>query len=143
MSLNSKTTLKIVGATLYWAEGRKPYRDKRGWMQYPVALTNSDPEVIKTFTKFLREIIGIKNKNLRGWLQVYPDLDKTKCEKFWSKLSGIPTKQFHKTYLAKHGKHKPKFNYGTFAVIYNRKEVSQKIFNIIEEIKSETLNGAR
>lgn len=142
MSLNSKTLLKVVGATLYWAEGRKSYRDKRGWMQYPVALTNSDPEIIRTFTKFLRETIGIENKNLRGWLQIYPDLNKATCEKFWSKLSGIPIKQFHKTYVAKAGKHKPKHNYGTFAVIYNRKAVSQKIFSIIEEIKSEILNGA-
>ncbi len=33
--------LEIMGASLYWTEGRKARVDKRGWKQFRVCFTNT------------------------------------------------------------------------------------------------------
>jgi len=52
--------LKIAGIMLYWAEGAK--------QRYTVDFANGDPQMIRMFLRFLREICGIAESRLRIYL---------------------------------------------------------------------------
>ena len=86
-----KESLRMMGAMLYWAEGRK----MKGGME----LTNSDPLLILFFVKWLEEIFSISAKNLRMRLNIYPQQDEIKLKKFWSELTMIPLNNFRKTFV--------------------------------------------
>ncbi len=43
------SVLRKVGAALYWAEGTRPRKGK----DYEVCLTNTDPEMMRIFMKYL------------------------------------------------------------------------------------------
>lgn len=82
--------LKILGASLYWAEGYKQTVNM-------VRFSNSDPFMIALMMRFFREICNVGKEKFRGVLHIHPHLDKDKAEQFWSTVSGIPMRQFHKT----------------------------------------------
>jgi len=52
--------LKVAGIMLYWAEGARKGST--------VDFANSDPDMIRIFVKFLRNICGIKEERLRVYL---------------------------------------------------------------------------
>lgn len=85
----STGSLKILGSALYWAEGYKATHNT-------VNFSNSDPGMIALIMKFFREICEVAETKFRGVVHLHPHLNKEKAEKFWSKTSGIPLKQFHK-----------------------------------------------
>lgn len=86
-----RKTLRMMGAMLYWAEGRK----MKGGME----LTNSDPLLILFFVKWLWEIFNISPHGLRMRLNIYPQQDEKKLKKFWSELTGIPLSNFRKSFI--------------------------------------------
>ena len=88
-------------AALYWGEGTKK----------DFSLTNSDPEMVKVFTKGLKEVLKIPSGRLRVSLRIYEDLDEDKCLAFWSKVIGIDPEQFVSVIILK-GKKAGKLNYG-------------------------------
>jgi len=90
--------LKIAGIMLYWAEGAKRNPNYR-W--YTLDFANSDPEMIKLFLKFLREICGISEKKLRVYLYCFDNQDIEELKRYWSKVTNIPSKQFLKPYIRK------------------------------------------
>ncbi len=75
--------LKVAGIMLYWAEGASGQNQM-------VDFTNSDPEIIKLFMRFLRGICGIKEEKLRGSLYCYANQNVKALEKYWSELTKIP-----------------------------------------------------
>lgn len=87
----SKKELKIIGTMLYWAEGRK-----RG--QRIVTFSNSDSTMVKTIMRFFREICNVKDEKFRCQIHIYTNGNTKLVEKYWSGISGIPLKQFYKTY---------------------------------------------
>ncbi|HAH21746.1 MAG TPA: hypothetical protein DCL49_12715 [Candidatus Omnitrophica bacterium] len=109
----SPEILKILGSALYWAEGYKATRNT-------VNFSNSDPGMIALIMKFFREICGVAETKFRGVVHIHPHLDKEKAEKFWSKTSGIPIRQFHKTQfgISKASKNKrDTLPLGTFTIV--------------------------
>ena len=71
--MNKLSIRQIVGITIWWTEGTKAYVDKR-WQRslvYPVDVTNTNPDIIKSFLKFLRKDIGINELRLKLQLQVH------------------------------------------------------------------------
>lgn len=133
----SKEKLSILGASLYVCEGtkaRRDYRRKNGYI-YSIELTNSNPLVIKCFSKFLKKIIRADWNRVRGQLFLYPDLKEEKIKKIWSKESEIPLCQFQKSiYLKqKRGKFKPN-PLGTFKIRYTCKEDFMKLQKIIKKV---------
>lgn len=94
---------KIYCALLYWCEG-----EKRG---NGVVFSNSDPLMIKTFVSLLRECFLIDENKLRICLQLHPYHNELKQKKFWSKIAGIPIKNFTKTYVKQNGGKTPKKDY--------------------------------
>ncbi len=80
----SKNEKLIFLSALYWGEGNKG----------DFGLSNSDPKLIKLFVKGLRELFNITEDKLRVSIRTYKDLDKNKCLKFWSNITGVPINKF-------------------------------------------------
>ena len=87
----SKSDLRLIGTMLYWGEGGKT---KRGLAR----VANSDPSVIRVMMRYFREILEVPEKKFRGHVHTYSHLNSTHSERYWSRISGIPTRQFYKTY---------------------------------------------
>lgn len=105
--------LKVAGVMLYWGEGTK----SRG----TVALSNSNPMIIKIFLKFLRNICGIDNSRLHATIHYYEDQDLSTLLNFWSEKTLIPPIQFYKPYLHIKGKgsYKKTSSHGTISFQYS------------------------
>lgn len=85
-----ENTLKLIGVCMYWAEG-----SKSKMMQ----ITNSDPNFILFFTRWLKKVFNIEPKNLKVYLNLYQQQDEIKIKHFWSNLTNIPLLNFGKTYF--------------------------------------------
>jgi hypothetical protein len=89
----SDNPLWYIGVSLYWGEGSKTGRT--------AGVANSDPAVIVTMMKFFREVCGVEEYKFRGHIHAFEHTSVKPTEAYWSKISGIPTEQFYKTYLKK------------------------------------------
>ena len=122
--------LKIAGIMLYWGEGAK----SGGTVKF----ANSDPEMIKVFLKFLRNICGIFEERLKVLIHMYPDQDEKTLIKFWSFVTKIKKENFYKSYTheGKKGTYKNKSLYGTLAVHYSDKKLLNLILNWLDFYKT-------
>ncbi len=87
----SHEQLKLIGTMLYWGEGGKTGN-------WTVRVANSDPVLIKVMMRFFREVCGVAEHKFRVHIHTFENADVDKTEKYWSQVSGIPRKQFYKTY---------------------------------------------
>ncbi|OGG92743.1 hypothetical protein A2609_01440 [Candidatus Kaiserbacteria bacterium RIFOXYD1_FULL_47_14] len=112
ISTLSRKELLLVGTAIYWGEGGKTIKGA-------ARLSNSDPDVIRFMMRFFREIFDVPQKKFRGHVHTFSHLNAEKAERYWSKISGIPRKQFFKTYskpsIASKGK-KDNLPYGTLQI---------------------------
>lgn len=83
--------LKLIGAMLYWGEGGKTDH-------WSVRMANSDPSIIRVMMKFFREVCKVPEDKFRAHIHTFENANVGETEKYWSKVSGIPQKQFYKTY---------------------------------------------
>ena len=108
----SRNDLFFLGAALYWGEGSKTTRGT-------VDFTNADPRIVQVMMSYIREICDVPSQKFRGHVILHPHLDARRAERYWSKISGIPLKQFHKTSM-QHNKasknKKDSLPLGTFAI---------------------------
>ncbi len=132
----SKTDLKNIGISLYWAEGRK-----RGGRF--ISFSNSDPKMIKIMMRFFREICSVDEKRFRGHIHTYSHLNAKTAEKYWSEVSGIPLQQFYKTYCKPSVSSKGKMDslpHGTFSIDVCDTVLFLRIMGWIEKVSSLLLN---
>jgi len=125
----SKRDRFITGVAMYYGEGSKT--------DGSVSFTNTDPEAIKFMVNWLREFCDFSEERLRGSLYIHDDLDKVKAEKYWSKLTRIPLKQFTKAYIAENNPsrlRKVKHPYGVFRVTINIANLHRKIMGWINGV---------
>jgi hypothetical protein len=120
----TRKELLIAGLALYWGEGSKADI-------YKVALTNTDPQILKFFLFWLATMHGVQKNQVRVALHLYNDMDiKTEIH-YWSKTLGIPVTRFIKPYIKKASSyrinHKGAFGHGTCAIMYNNVELKRKI----------------
>lgn len=123
--------LKNLGIMLYWCEGSK-------WPgEQQVDFVNSDPEMIRIFLKFLREICGIKEKKLRVLLYCYSNQNVENLIEFWSNLTTISKLQFTKPYIRKDFNPNKigKMPYGLIHIRYCDKKLLIIIREWIENLK--------
>jgi len=123
----SDNMLKIAGVMLYWAEGTL--------LHNTVDFANSNPEMIKIFLKFLREICGIKEERLRVYLYAYEYQDIESLKEFWQRSTRIPIAQFTKPYIRKNNLNvsQRKLPYGLVHIRYNDKKLLALITSWIKE----------
>jgi predicted transcriptional regulator len=81
----TKKELLLAGLCLYWGDGTKV-----DWSK--VALTNSDPNVLRFFVYWLKRVCDIDKKDLKIRLQLYCDMNIKKEILFWSEILSIPFK---------------------------------------------------
>ncbi|MDD2731614.1 MAG: hypothetical protein PHI53_00230 [Candidatus Pacebacteria bacterium] len=118
--------LKLAGVMLYWAEGAKDLKE-RDWNT--VDFANSDPEMIKIFLKFLRDICGVYEKRLRVQLYCYVDQDINFLKNHWKTTTGISLEQFNRPYIRKDflPEKKGKMKFGVVHIRYSDKKLFLQI----------------
>lgn len=109
--------LRIAGIMLYWAEGTSGGN--------AVDFVNSNPEMIKIFLKFLRQICGISEERLRLYLYAYSYQSIKKLKTYWNRVTGIPLSQFTKPYVRVGNQNLSgrKLPYGLIHIRYNDKRL--------------------
>ncbi len=127
----SLDNLKLIGASLYWAEGYTASRNS-------FVFANCDPSMIKLILYFLRAVCKVTMSKIRGRVNIHPSLDIKDADKYWSKVTGIPLKQIYSPLLAvsRASKQKRKtLPYGTFRIIISDVTLCSKIKGWIEGMK--------
>ena len=122
--------LLLLGSALYWGEGYKRHGGK-----YPsphISFSNSDPDMIKVFLVFLKEILRTPEDKIRVWIHLHPNLNRKASIRFWSKITDISQDRFSVTTqvsVASRGKRpKNSLPYGTLNLrIHSR----QKFFEVM------------
>jgi hypothetical protein len=105
----SSQTYKLIGAFIYWGEGNKIKN---------FCVTNSDPYLILFMVKWFEKIFKVAPNELSAWLNIYPQQNELEIKKFWSDLTGIPLKNFGKSFIKPMSKNYKTNNlyYGTIKV---------------------------
>ncbi len=119
--------LKIAGVMLYWGEGTKNGNT--------VAFSNSNPEMIVVFLRFLRIICGVSDSRVKALIHMYKDHSEKELMKFWSRVTQIPEANFYKSFNhgSKGGTYKKTSKYGTLSLRYSDKKLLQIINSWIYE----------
>ena len=86
-----KRDLFMIGIGIYIGEGSKTGN--------AIRVINADPKIIKFVVRWLEKACGLARENFRLRLHIYPDNNIKECINFWSNMSGIPSRQFQKTYI--------------------------------------------
>jgi len=112
--------LFIAGIMLYWAEGTQLPK----YRKYQLALTNSTPELLEVYCKFLRKYFDNIETGLRAALFIYQDISEIEAKQFWSDKLNIPKEQFIKTQIlpSRSRLTETKLPYGTCCVYLNSKD---------------------
>ena len=80
------------GVALYVGEGHK--RDGA------VGFTNTNPDVVAYFLRWLRRYFDVEEERLRAHLYLHEGLDLDAAVEHWSRVTRIPSEQFGKPYRA-------------------------------------------
>jgi transposase-like protein len=124
--------LHAAGCMLYWAEGSKN--------RNTVMITNSDPELLRFFVRFLRTYFSVADENLRVTCNLFADhLDRQhEVEQFWLDQLEVPRSSLCKSTVNVYSKYSKKkranlLPYGTCRVAVSRTAIAQHIFGAIQE----------
>lgn len=85
--------LFLAGLMLYWAEGDKSD------LREDVKISNSDPAMIRFMMRWFRGICKVPEEKFRIALHIHALHCRQDIEDCWSRLTGIPGNQFHKTQI--------------------------------------------
>lgn len=121
--------LFLAGVFLYWGEGSK----QRGI----VAVSNSDPRVIRFMLFWMTKIIKVPKEKLKIRLHLYNDMNIDEEIGFWSRSINISRSQFNSPYIKKSTRDSvtyKSFGHGTCNLIYCSMEVSERIAMSIKAI---------
>lgn len=89
----NREALQLMAASLYVGEGAK--RDDH------LAFGNSDPQVIKTWMALLRGNFEIDESKFACQLMLSVGMPEQELKEYWSNVTGIPLKRFHKSSIKK------------------------------------------
>jgi len=122
--------LKTLALGLYLGEGTKSN-------SISVRLSNSDPDLVNIFLKFLKNICGVKTQKIKLWLTLHSDISTKEAEQFWSQRLNIPLSQFSKSVIVNHrgnGTYRKKSLYGTATVCVHNMKLRRIIEGWINKI---------
>ena len=122
--------LKLIGAALYWAEGRKNNK----WC---LLFVNSDPAMITLMMKFFREVCRIPEGKLSMKIQIHPNISENRAKKFWAEIVGIASKKFTKTLYqvsraSKGKRNKKSLPYGTCRITISDTRLTNQVYGWIQ-----------
>lgn len=87
----SKRDLFLLGLGLYIGEGSKAFEQ--------IQVANANPAVIKVMVEWFKSALGVNVENIKITIHLYPDSNEEKSLDFWSASTGLPRKNFRKTYI--------------------------------------------
>lgn len=97
----SKHELMLIGAALYWAEGCK---EKSHNIGQGIDFANTDPEMVKVFLRFLREVLDVSDERIRLSLYIHrghASRVRDVCG-YWKQIVGGVNPRIEYVYLKKH-----------------------------------------
>lgn len=120
--------LHIAGVMLYWGEGTKKGKT--------VDFSNSDPQMVRVFVKFLREVCRVSEERLRAMVYCHSHQKADDLEEYWSQTTEIPRTQFIKAYIREGNPHKSGrvMEHGLIKIRYHDKRLLQKLMEWKDEI---------
>jgi hypothetical protein len=127
----SPTRLHLAGCMLYWAEGSKD-RNR-------VKLTNSDPDLLALFVRFLRQCYGIAPERIKLSVNCHLNngLDLAAIEAWWLERLGLPAACLRKASVNRFSRasrwRRNVLLYGTASVSVYSTAVVQSIYGAIQE----------
>jgi hypothetical protein len=120
-------TLYASGCMLYWAEGAKG--------RNAVQISNSDPELLSLFVRFLRDHFGVEDNAFRIHCHLFTDhLDhQREVEQFWLEQLGLTSMSLRKSVVNTYSKYSQKkrankLPYGTCKLVVYSTRIVQTIF---------------
>lgn len=129
---------KLLCSVLFWAEGGK-YTDSN------VDFINSDPIMVSTFMKLLRQSFMIDENKLRILVHVHEYHDEKDIKNFWSKITNVPLTQFNKSYLKANTKKVIRHGYkGCVRIRYYDYKVARELrmfYNVFSEMIGASVSG--
>ena len=137
----SKRDLLIIGTALYWAEGYKRPVVIKGETKtfHRVSLTNSDPDLIYIFLRFLKETCNVPNEKITIWIRYFEHQDPVYLLGFWQKRCNIPYGNFKKTLqtISISSQRKKSYNslpFGVAQISVNNTNLYHKIMGMISGV---------
>jgi len=127
------TKFEMAALIIWWCEGTKARRDKRGRksLNKAVEVTNTDPRIISIFANYLRNELDVPPKKIKGQIQIHRGDNQIEIEKYWLKIAKITKIQLNKTIVREIGK-KPVKNRGTFKIRVYGSEIFDKLSSLLE-----------
>jgi AcrR family transcriptional regulator len=124
--------LHAAGCMLFWAEGSR----HRNYVQF----TNSDPEMVAFFMRFLRHYFSPRDDSIRIACNLFADHEvrRREIEDFWLATASLPRTSMTKTTVNNYSRsskrtRKNKLPYGTCRVTVHDTRVVQHIYGAIQE----------
>lgn len=120
-----------LGLGLYWGEGGKKDR-------LSVRLGNTDPDLVRTFLRFLIRIYDVREERLRFGLQIFSDMNPEQAKLFWVRKLSVSPQQFGKiivTPARSIGTYKEKTRHGVLTVYFSNTKLRRLIGSQIEELR--------
>ncbi len=134
IAVKNKKDLLLLGAALYWGEGTK-YIGKHPSLVF----TNSDPEMIRIYMKFLREGLCVDEQRIKAGIHIHPHVDEKLARSFWSTTTGLHESIFYiinvvsSASSAKRPIHK--LPYGMVVIRVNNRQIFYRVKGMIEGLK--------
>jgi len=137
----SKKDLLLIGAALYWAEGYKRPIIKNGRERtfHTISFSNADPQMVRGFIKFLKEILEIPESRIYASIRIFEHISEKEALAYWEKITNLPKENFRKSYygISKSSLGKRPYNrlpYGTIQVTVGDTKNFHRIMGWIEGI---------
>jgi hypothetical protein len=116
----------------FWAEGSKS--------RNAVKLTNSDPELIRSFASFLRRYFNVHDEQFRVACNLFADhLEKQRgIEDFWLAVVDVPRTCLTKTTVNRYSRYSQKkrrnrLPYGTCRLTVSNTRIAQHLYGAIQQ----------
>lgn len=120
-----------LGLGIYWGEGEKVSR-------HQLRVTNTDPDILKTYIRFLLEICQIKREKITYSIICFNDTSPKDALSYWSKELEISDKKFGKiVQIPPQGKgtYKRKNKTGICTVTVSNVKLKMWIMGELEKLK--------
>ncbi len=127
----AETMLLGLALGIYWGEGDK-------MSHHQVRVTNTDPNMLKVFIRFLVEIYGVSLEKIRYSIVCFNDSDPKEAEEYWSKELSVPVGRFGKiVQIPPQGKgsYKRKSKFGVCSVIVSNVKLKALVLEEIGKLK--------
>jgi hypothetical protein len=138
----SDRELMILAAALYWAEGYKRPRERRGRKDicHEISLTNSDPKLVSAFLICMTRVCKVDISKIRVNVRIFEHMNENVVVEYWSSRLGIPKDNFTRAYvgLSRSSMGRRPFNrlpYGVVQVRIGNTALFYKIMGWIEGLK--------